>query len=59
MFLIAATCRLPQNGGLEVLTNEWAGLAELATDSPDEAVANVDSYVEFVVLVNRLLVGGG
>lgn len=54
--MIAATCRLPQNGGLQDLAEGWDDSEALALSNPDDAVKNADSYIEFVVKVNGLLV---
>ena len=51
MFLTAAASRIPQNGGLQVLS---ANLVQLEALAPDEALRNLDSYLCYVTMVNRL-----
>lgn len=53
-FLIAALAVLPQYGGLKINAEGWEKSVGLALSNPDGAVRNLDSYLEFLVVVNGL-----
>ena len=49
-----AACHIPQNGGLQRIMHHGIELEDLALESPAEAVKNIDSYMAYFILINRL-----
>ena len=54
ILIIASLSTLEQYGPLQVLAGGWKESVKLASKAPDDAIWNLDGYMEFIVAVNQL-----
>ena len=54
MFLTAALSLFKRYGGLHLMAEGWGQSERLALRHPERAISNLDSYMDFIVMVNGL-----